>query len=89
MIFPGHQIQMQVLCPECGKPMASRTPPSSAFLMCICSGEGCSHTMLIIEKSTGVVLWSSAIGIYDGEKWIPTFPMQADKDGNQLWPKKT
>ena len=87
MIFPGQVVQTQVLCPECGKPMTNRTPPGSAFLMCACGGDGCSGAMLLIEKSTAMVIWTSATGTYDGERWTHGFPMLADKDGKQLWPK--
>lgn len=86
MIFPGQLVQTQVLCPECGKPMTNRTPPGSAFLMVFCGDTGCSGALLLIEKSTAMVIWTSAIGTYDGEKWIPGFPMLADKEGLQLWP---
>lgn len=88
MIFPGQQVQMQVLCPECGTAMTNRTPAGSAFLMCSCGGEKCSGALLLIEKSTAMVLWTTAIGVYENGEWVPTFPMQADKDGKQVWPKK-
>ena len=88
MIFPGQVVQTQVLCPECGTAMPNKTSPSSAFLMCSCSGEKCSGAMLLIEKSTGTVIWTSANGVYENNEWVPAFPMVADKDGKQLWPKK-
>jgi hypothetical protein len=55
--------------------------------MCSCGGEKCSGALLLIEKSTAMVLWTSSIGIYENGEWVPTFPMQADKDGKQVWPK--
>lgn len=90
MIFPGTLVHTQIICPECGKPMSNRTPPGSAFLMVCCSEKDCigAGNLMLIEKATSMVIWTSAIGHYDGEKWVPCWPMVADRDGNQVWPKK-
>ena len=68
--------------------MTNQTPPGSAFLMCSCSGDKCSGAMLLIEKSTAMVLWTSSNGVYKDGEWVPGFPMIADKNGMQLWPEE-
>jgi len=90
VIFPGQVVHTQVLCPDCGKPMTNQTPSGSSFLMCSCGGNGCSGIMMLIERSTSMVLWTSAQSVYDKEKdeLVPAFPMLANKDGKQVWPKK-
>lgn len=59
----------------------------------VCDAEECDvrGRMVMVEKSTGVV-----VGIdppmyltHQGEGLRPAFPLLADKDGNQVWPKKS
>lgn len=90
MIYPGQQVHVTLSCLECGKAMENRMPVASAFYMVCCSQADCGAMgiLLLIEKVSGVILWTSSVGgNYDGDKWIPLFPMQADRDGKQVWPK--
>ena len=87
MIFPGQVVQTSVLCPECGKAMNNSAPQGSDFLMCSCRMEGCSGMMMLIEKSTSIVLWTSATWSFDEGTYSPAYPVLANKDGKQVWPK--
>ena len=90
MIYPGQHVQVTLSCSECGKPMENRTPVTSAFYMVCCNQGECGGMgiLLLIEKASGMILWTSSIGgHYDEDKWVPLFPMQADRDGKQVWPK--
>ena len=94
MIHIGARVTyaLKLTCPECGQPAVNRFPWESAFIGFGCDNQECilGGRMVTIEKSTAVVISVDPplYAQYKKEGWEQCFPLLADKDGNQVWPKK-
>lgn len=88
MIFPGTQVRSSVFCPTCGNALNNNFPPHSAFLSCYCSNEDCDDkgVVVLIEKATLLVVTVNPQQ-YLTKALERAYPMLADKDGKQVWPK--
>lgn len=87
MIVIGYQLQSQVLCPTCGKPLSNNLHPNSAFIFGFCSNQDCADKGigLLIERSTMMVVNISTVSHELLGKRV--YPVMADEEGNQVWPE--
>lgn len=61
MIYVGHQVQQTISCPTCGKACRNSAVSTQLVTVC-CTNEVCedSYAAFIVDRSTGVIMWSEA-----------------------------
>ena len=89
MIYVGKHVQLQALCGDCGKPISNCMDGSqSAFIVGSCQNHECEScaAQITIERSSMQIIAVDLVPASDGVRRI--YPVMADKDGRQVWPKK-
>jgi hypothetical protein len=88
MIYVGKHVHVTVQCGDCGKPILNQMAGrNSAFIVGSCQNSECESfcvQMTIERSSMQVIAVDVTPSSSDGKR---IYPMMADKDGKQVWPK--
>lgn len=86
MIRPGSSVIHGVLCPDCGK-SCSALAYGTYIMSVVCNNSECQSTgaLMLVEKESGLVLWTDAR--YDFSSGKRIYPAYYFEDGTPYWPK--
>lgn len=96
-IFPGISLSIDMQCPNCGTQMrastANQTWSSAQIRAVACYNTSCfaSGGVIMVDMTNGVIIYTDHLYDHDPATgiWTRLYPVLADKDGNQRWPKQS